>query len=111
MEEKDWPASFEKELQQAEAARSAGNEGKARVCARRAAGILARQVLLREGIQPQGSSALDFLKQLQNLAMLDEETRASAAFFLLRVDESKHLPADIDLLAQARWLRGRLFGR
>ena len=35
----NWEARFQSELHQAEMARALGNEGKARVCARRAAGI------------------------------------------------------------------------
>lgn len=111
MTEKDWQALFEKELNLGGVARAEGNEGKARVCARRAAGIIARQALLREGVQPQGSSALDVLEQMQEMTSMDEQTRTCAALFLLRVDDQKNLPDHVDLLAQARWLREHLFGR
>lgn len=110
MIQEDWLATFEKEILQAEAARAAGNEGKARVCARRAAGLLAYQVLLRDGIEPQGNSALEYLQQMKNHPGLDEKTRDTAALFLLRVDNNKNLPVDVDLLTQARWLRRHLFG-
>ncbi len=109
MNEAEWMATFEKELSQAEAARTAGNEGKARVCARRAAGLLAYEILKRDGIEARGNSALDYLEQMQRDMLLDEETRGAAAQFLLRVDEQKNLPVDVDLLAQARWLRRHLF--
>ena len=76
MNEAKWMAVFEKELSRAEAARTAGNEGRARVCARRAAGLLAYEILKRDGIEPRGNSVLDYLEQMQSDMLLDEETRA-----------------------------------
>lgn len=106
---KDWQTLFEQEIQAAEAARAEGNEGKARVCARRAAGLLCSQFLSRNGIKTRGISALDFLQQMQDLETLDEQIRTVIALFLQRVDENKKLPGEVDLLAQARWLRRYLY--
>ena len=39
----DWQAEIQAELEKAQQARARGNEGQARVCARRAAGIAARE--------------------------------------------------------------------
>jgi hypothetical protein len=41
---------IEAELEKADLARLSGNEGRARVCARRAAGIAARAFLTRHGV-------------------------------------------------------------
>jgi hypothetical protein len=49
---------IEKEFELAERARANGNEGRARVCARRAAGIAAREYLTRKGARPQSSERL-----------------------------------------------------
>jgi len=45
----DWKDKLEIEFERAETARSSGNEGQARVCARRAAGIAIREYYARRG--------------------------------------------------------------
>ncbi len=60
----DWQNEIRLEFEKAERARARGNEGQARVCARRAAGIAAREYLSRRGEQPRTSSAYDLLKQI-----------------------------------------------
>lgn len=52
---------IEQEFALAEQARARGNEGQARVCARRAAGIAIREYLTRRGIRPPSASAYDLL--------------------------------------------------
>jgi len=100
----DWQTRFQMELEQAEAARRAGNEGKARVCARRAVGILAGEYLAREGELPAGSSAYDRLRQLLVQPDLTSQTRAAIQHFLERVTPEHTLPVEADLVAEARWL-------
>ena len=39
----DWKEKLQKEFERAQIARASGNEGQARVCARRAAGIAIRE--------------------------------------------------------------------
>ena len=98
-----WVYELRKELVNAEAAREAGNEGRARVCARRAAGIAAREYLARRGERPNGS-AYDLLLRLGQLAELEASTRRSAELLTLRVSESFELPEGVDLIAEARGL-------
>lgn len=100
--------AFEAELRQAEAARLSGNEGRARVCARRAAGMAARGYLIRHRQAIQSQSAYDQLKRLASLDEISPEIRNVIDHFLLRVDETYQLPKEIDLIVEARWLLNEL---
>lgn len=93
---------LEKEFQQADLARVRGNEGRARVCARRAAGIAVREYLTRKGIRPGTSSAYDLLNLLKDDPLLSPGLKQIADHLTLRVNEEFKLPADIDLLAETR---------
>lgn len=96
------------ELARGEAARQAGLEGRARVCARRAAGAAIREYLDLRGLIPQGGSAYDLLAGFQQMPETPADWREVAEALLVRVDESFSLPAQVDLLAQARWLAEQL---
>jgi hypothetical protein len=104
------------ELQQAEAARIAGNEGRARVCARRAAGLAAREFLSEQETRSsdalqnrhQSESAFDLLQRLAELPGLSADLRQAAVYLTLRVTEDFILPVDVDLVAEARKLCTRL---
>ncbi len=106
----DWKMHATLELQQAEAARAVGNEGRARVCARRATGIIAREFLNRKGIMLSTPSAHGILRQLLSSTNISPETREIAAHFLMHVDTEFTLPVDVDLLAETRWLADELLG-
>jgi hypothetical protein len=86
--------SIEKELKDAQLARLNKNEGRARVCARRAAGIAARDFLSRQ--------------VLAAYPGLTEDLRQAAEGLTARVNEDFTLPGDIDLIAEARKLIGGL---
>lgn len=96
------------EVEQAEAARAAGNEGKARVCARRAAGIAAREYLNRRGIRTDAANIYHLLSTLAELPDLDPDLRRAALDLTRRVDPDFRLPAGVDLIAEARALCTRL---
>lgn len=97
----NWKPDFEKEYQRAVEARAKKNEGQARVCARRAAGIVAREYLLRKGRMAHSPSAYDLLKELAALEDAPVEARQAAELLVLRVDETFKLPVDADLLQLA----------
>jgi hypothetical protein len=99
---------IEQELAQGEKARQEGFEGRARVCARRAAGIAIREYLRIKAIPSPGLSAVDLLEALLVVEGISGEMRQAAQRLLMRVDEDYSLPADIDLLADARWLAQEL---
>jgi hypothetical protein len=92
------------ELARGEAARLAGFEGRARVCARRAAGAAVREYLNHRGISGPGPSAFDLLAFLQEMPEVSMEIRQAAGRLVIRVDESFSLPVETDLLAEAAWL-------
>lgn len=100
----NWKQTFEKELQMAGDARARGNEGQARVCARRAAGAIVREYLLRCGVSSRTSSAFDLLKSLLELPDVPDEARRAAEYLTLRVNEDFQLPAAINLVEEAQTL-------
>ena len=99
---------IEYELEQAEGARLAGNEGRARVCARRAAGIAARDFLARHFLRLPDRSAYTALQALVDYPGLAPDLRPAALHLVLRVTAEFTLPEDPDLIADARKLIGGL---
>jgi hypothetical protein len=98
----DWQTQIDEEFEKAEQARARGNEGQARVCARRAAGIVARKYLIRQGIHPPSASAYDLLNLLKSDPHLSADLRLIADHLTLRVTEEFKLPVNADLVAEAR---------
>lgn len=99
---------IEEELANAEAARRAGLEGRARVCARRAAGAAIREFMELRGETLPGPSAVDLLEHLQTRPDVSPELHQAAGHLLARVDESFNLPDAVDLLTEARRLADAL---
>ena len=100
----DWQTEIQAEFDKAEEARARGNEGQARVCARRAAGIAIREYLRRQGIRPASMSAFDLLNQIKQDPQLPPGLQEIADHLTLRVNEDFKLPVDADLIAGARKL-------
>lgn len=98
----DWQTEIQAELDRAAQARERGNEGQARVCARRAAGIAAREYLTRRGIRPPSTSAYDLLNLLKDNPLLAPDLKQIADHLTLRVTEEFKLPIDADLVREAR---------
>jgi hypothetical protein len=103
-----WETQINRELSQAEAARASGNEGKARVCARRAAGLAVEEYLTRQGVRLEPGSAYNYLRYLADLPDITPGMRLVAGHFLERVTTAHNLPMDADLIAEARWLVAQL---
>lgn len=95
---------LDKEFTQAERARAKNNEGQARVCARRAAGIAIRDYLTRKGTPPPSLSAVDLLNLLKDDPLLSPDLKLIIHHLTLRVTEEFKLPVDADLIAEARLL-------
>jgi hypothetical protein len=104
----NWKKVFDNELQMAVAAREQGNEGKARVCARRAAGVVIREYFARRGMTVQAVSVMQYMQALLNLPDIPEESRRAAEYLTLRVNDAFDLPVDVDLLEQTGFLRKSL---
>lgn len=101
-------AQIKAELDHAQRARAEGNEGKARVCARRAAGIAAGEYLRNNGFPDPGLNAYQRIKYLCEIPEISSEICQVAKHFLVRVTPDHNLPIDIDLIADANWLVKKL---
>lgn len=98
------------ELARAEAARQQKNEGRARVCARRAAGWAIRAwYQAREG-SGWGGDAMKQLKRLGADSGAPEAVRQSAARLLTKVELDHTLPFDDDPVEDARRIIGYVSG-
>lgn len=110
----EWLERVENELRTADAARAGGNEGMARVCARRAAGWTVQAFLNGQGID---LGTPDVLKHFRYL-LKDEKLPAELRLILEHLVQPKikddpekdsRWPAEIDLLADTRQLLTLLF--
>jgi hypothetical protein len=90
------------EMELADAAMAAGRSGRARVCARRAAGLAARPLLELLGASPRGASAMEALRALAALEGLPVGVRQAAGRLTTRVTEEFNLPHPQDPLEDAR---------
>lgn len=106
----EWDTQFNNEIQLALDARASGNEGKARVCARRAASIVAGRYLSLQGIQTLGMSSYEILKLLNSLPDTSDSIRKTTGHLILRVDKDFNLPTEVDLISDAKNLVVELFG-
>jgi hypothetical protein len=104
----DWRERFDAELERAQQARARGNEGQARVCARRAAGIAAAEYFSRRGHTPRSGSAIDLLDQLALEPSLPAQATPLLTHLLQKVDAEFRLPEGVDLIADAHHLRQKL---
>ena len=99
---------IEAELKNAERARLTGNEGRARVCARRAAGAAARDFLSSHGVRLRDASAYTALQVLAEYPGLAIDLQAAALHLTARLTQEFTLPMDADLIADARKIVGGL---
>jgi hypothetical protein len=104
----NWEEQFDNEIEQAHAARLAKNEGKARVCARRAAGIVVGEYLARHGAPLQNPSSYARLKYLISIPDIPAQIKETASHLIIRVDQNHNLPIDVDLIAEAKILKEAL---
>jgi hypothetical protein len=107
-DQSNWNIEFLKEIEQARISRQSGNEGRARVCARRAAGIAAGEYLSQ--IQPdyQIKGALENLTNLQSHLSISKNIKDSISLFIIHVDYEHNLPVDVDLIEKAVEIRDKL---
>lgn len=98
----DWQSQIETELEKAQQARTRGNEGQARVCARRAAGMAIREYLLRRGTHSPSVSAYDLLNLIKDDPLFSPDMKLIADHLTVRVTEEFKLPINVDLVAEAK---------
>ena len=100
----DWQSRINAEFDMAETSRNSGNEGRARVCARRAAGIAIREYLDRNGFTVQSKSSTELLTILADSNEISSSLREIASHLTLKVSEDFKLPIDADLVDESRQL-------
>lgn len=105
----NWKVRALAELSRAEDSRSQGNEGMARVCARRAAGFILGEYFSRNK-EAAPNSAYARLQYLQAKTKNNSKLHAVLSHFLLRITPEHQLPVEADLIADARWLANELLG-
>lgn len=93
---------IEQELAAAEAAWKDGNEGKARVCARRAVALVTEAWLADLPDLRWRGDAMEHLRQIQRLASLPLPVRQAAERLSTAVPQRQAAPFTIDPLADAR---------
>jgi hypothetical protein len=92
---------IQEEMLLAKQSRMEGNEGRARVCARRAAGTAVQLFLEKRGLSQGDENALQSLIDFGKLVRLPERIQAAVNWLIHRVDQDNNLPPEIDLIEEA----------
>lgn len=98
----DPPDVIEQELDAAEAALKIGNEGKARVCARRAVAIAAEAWLARHSVQAGQTDAMAHLRRIQEDDSFPSSIRQAAERLTTTVTRRDSAPFTSDPIGDAR---------
>lgn len=111
---KGWKEKAQEDLSRADIAHLAGNEGLARVCARRAAGWAAGALLEKENYSNLRKTAFENILELSNYKKENKRIvelcgHLTASLKKDALKEITHLPENVDLLADARELIKILF--
>ncbi len=91
-----------KELQIAYASRKQGNEGRARVCARRAVGIALTFFFESTNEQVKDQDAMDLLKHVQSIPEFPPELQQSATRLTARIGADFQYTSNTDPLEDAK---------
>jgi hypothetical protein len=105
------PALIEQELAAAEAACKNGNEGKARVCARRAVALATEAWLARFPDRAWRGDAMEHLRQIQQYASLPLSVRQAAERLSTTVTRRQTAPFTTDPIGDARVIVAHLAGQ
>lgn len=92
---------IKEELLLAKQSRLEGNEGRARVCARRAAGAAVNGYLQRKGIIQKRENALQSLIILGRTEKLPARVQKAVDLLVQRVNQDYNLPPEVDLILEA----------
>lgn len=116
MTEKYILQKIESELILAQRSRDSGNEGRSRVCARRAAGWAIQEYMRRQGEVLPTTNALDSIKFFAARDGLPKEVLDVLHHLTIKLekdslDEDAYYPIqDVDLVKEAHWLAEKLLG-
>ncbi len=92
---------IQEEILLAKQSRKEGNEGRARVCARRAAGAAAGSYLTRQGLTNKTENAYLSLQTLGQMENFPDRIQIAINRLIQRVDGNYQLPPGIDLIHEA----------
>lgn len=92
---------IKEELLLAKQSRQEGNEGRARVCARRAAGAAVNEYLIKKGITQKQENAIQSLLIFGQLEPLPDRVQAALNWLVHRVNLDHEMPEDVDLIYEA----------
>ena len=92
---------IKEELLLAKQSRLEGNEGRARVCARRAAGAAVQKYLIKKGISQKQENAIQSLLIFRQLVSLPVRVQEAVDWLVERVNQDHNLPSEIDLIHEA----------
>ena len=93
---------IKEELLLAKQSRLEGNEGRARVCARRAAGAAVKEYLSKKGISQKQENAIQSLLLLRQSKNLPVRVQEAVDWLVQRVNQDHNLPSEVDLIHEAR---------
>lgn len=110
MATENWRDKTDQELSMAVAARRAGNEGRARVCARRAAGHVIGEYFARNKIEFKPESALERIRFMYSYPDIEPGLQELIGHFLVHTTPEHELPIDADLIAEVDLLARQLLG-
>ena len=110
MSTQNWRELANQELEMARTSRLSGNEGRARVCARRAAGYVVGEYLIRNKINLETESALERLRFLFASPDIDPDQQELIGHFLVHTTPEHKLPIDADLIDEVEQLARQLLG-
>ena len=92
---------IKEELLLAKQSRLEGNEGRARVCARRAAGTAVKEHLVKMGITQKQENAIQSLLILAQMETLPVRVQEAVDWLVQRVNQDHNLPPEVDLIQEA----------
>ncbi len=92
---------IKEELLLAKQSRQEGNEGRARVCARRAAGSASKEYLEKKGITQKQENAIQSLLIFGQLGDLPDQVQKAVDWLVQRVNQDHNLPPEVDLIHEA----------
>lgn len=101
MKNSQFSPEIEQELTMARRSRREGNEGRARVCARRAAGFAVQRHLQKKGILTEEVNAYQALLHYRGQPELTAEVSEALAWLTARVDHDYQLTEGVDLIQEA----------
>lgn len=92
---------IKEELLLAKQSRLEGNEGRARVCARRAAGAAVKEHLIKLGITQKQENTIQSLLILAQMETLPARVQQAVNWLVQRVNQDHNLPPEVDLIHEA----------